>query len=524
MERTEQSGGSRQAWLAAVALTSLYAVLRQHTWSIDGCLHTLQSVRSMDDSASGHVLLRPLAWAWTALWGVAGPLTWAQRYDLLHLLFGALGVASLVLLFEVVRRRAGAPAAWLALSAMAILRCTERQITCLDEKPVGMFTFALAVFVTDGLYRRLRARADEPGLAELLPFGLAWMFAVFGHLQNVPFALAATLGLAACLPDPERWLRWRMLVRRLALPVPVTALGVLALLHVRDGGFVALPRLLYHLFYRRPVDVPPPGIAGLVKDSLLGYLKAFFLVDRLSPQWALVAALVGSGVLVVALTLGARRARDPLAIVLVAGALALMVVIPAANFFPDFGDSYTMAVMGSFVLLGAAPRAWVLAGTLLLWAVNLPAALGYTHPQVSIQQHLARMTAVQARQRAPWVRLDELSAFAREQGLTPVYYAMWEPLRHERSSLASLPPGRFLLELPEVIDIDGTSPSGRVEAVRRKLAAHGRASTAARLWDPLREVRSDFRRYGDYLVVEAAPGAQPSGPGPGASPGAGPAR
>jgi hypothetical protein len=121
-----------------------------------------------------------------------------------------------------------------------------------------------------------------------------------------------------------------------------------------------------------------------------------------------------------------------------------------------------------------------------------------------MQQHLARMIDLQARHTAPWVLLDELTPFNSEQGLSSVYYRMSEKLRYERESLASLPAGGFLLDLPQVIESDGSTPPGRVQAVQRELAVHGRSGEHQRMWNPLRTVHSDFRRYGDYLIVAPA--------------------
>jgi hypothetical protein len=501
------------SWLAALLLTVAYSAMREQSWSLDGCLHTLASVHSMDYSATGHMLLRMIAWAWISLLGAAGPLTFAQRYDQLHLLFGVLGVAALTLLFTVTYRRVGGVAAWTALVAVAITRDAERQIASLDEKPLGMLLFALAVVVTDRLFRRLRSRPGDPTLRDVLPTGLAWLLAVFGHLQNAPFAAAALGVLLVFHPGPRRLARWTGLMLRLVPGLVGAGLGLLALLNAEAGGLAALPRLAEHLMVNRSTPGPALGFLTLAKSSLLGYLKAFFLVDRLSPQWALFASILGFGVVLVALVLGANRLRDPLTGVLAGGSLGLMLLIPVTNAFPEFGDSYTMMVMAAFMLLAAAPRAWLAAATALLLLVNLPTAVHYSYPDVTMQLHLARMIEVQSRVAAPWVLVHELTPFDREQGLSTAYYAMSEGLHRESDSLAALPRGPFLLELPQVIDRDGSTPSGRVQAVQRELAARGRGSKPGRLWDPLRTLRSDFRRYGDYLIVEPAfPQGRPDEP------------
>src|SRR5262249_35669445 len=147
---------------------------RQRTWSLDGAIHTLASTHASGLDSPGHVLLRPVLRGWTSLLSLGGPLTNAQRYDGLALLFGALGVASLSLLFAVVRSRTGAWSAWLTLAGVAMLRDTERQIVNLDEKPLGMLLFSIALLVTARAYQRFAARAEPPRLRDTVPLGLAW--------------------------------------------------------------------------------------------------------------------------------------------------------------------------------------------------------------------------------------------------------------------------------------------------------------------------------------------------------------
>lgn len=505
---------ARESALAALALSLLYLVFHQRTWSLDGVLHTLASVRPNDVASSGHVLLRPVAWGWTRLLSAGGPLTFAARYDALEVLFGVLGVASLVLMFAVVRRRVGAWPAWLALAGVAMMRCTERQITTLDEKPLGMFLFALAVTATDRTLARVLQRERAPRLTEVLPMGLAWVLAVAGHLQNAPFAAASLLSLVVGFRGPARLAQACAFGARLVPLLALAGVVLLVLVQAGSGGVSALPELLEHLFVHRPASPAPPSFVALIKDTGLGWMKAFFLVDRLSPHWAPPAAAAGFGWVMLAIAAGLRRRPDPLAVALAAGSAGLMVLIPLANFFPDYGDSYTMVVMAAIVPLASAPRALIAAATVSVLAVNTPAASSYSWPETTMQLQLGRMIREQTQRDAPWVLIEELSTFGLEQGLAQPYYAMCEPLRSVPAALDRLPPGPFLLELPQPIERDGRVLPGRVEGVRARLAARGRTARAARLCDPLRTVRSDFRRYGEYLIVEPArlpidPGHEP---------------
>lgn len=491
-----------EALLAAFGLGLLYLGFRQTTWSLDGAIHTLGSLRATDDGASGHILLRPVAWGWTQLLSVGGPLTFSERYDSLELLFMAFGIAALVMLFVVVRRRVAALPAWLALMAVALMRCTERQITDLDEKPLGMLTFAVAVLVTDATFRRLAGAKREPGMADAFPMGLAWVLAVAGHLQSAPFAVASLGALGFAFRGPGRVRRALVLGARVVPLLAFAGVALVTVIHVGAGGWRAMARLAEHLFVHRPAPPEATSVVALVKSSALGWVKAFFLIDRLSPTIAVWLAGVGFLVLGLTLVTGFARRRDPLASALLAGSLGLMVLIPAANFFPDYGDSYTMMVLALFVPLASATPGLIAASGLFVLLVNLPAADGYSHPETTMQKHITGMIAVQEREQAPWVVLQELRPFDREQGLSPIYYRMSERLRVVDASLDALPPERFLLELPQPIERDGSVEPGRVAAMIERLAGRGRRARAARLDDSLRTVRSDFRRYGDYLVVE----------------------
>lgn len=495
---------ARESALAALLLTALYLLFRQRTWSLDGALHTLASVRATDDFASGHVLLRPVAFLWTKLAGMGGPLTFAQRYDALELLFGVLGIAAIVLMFAVVRRRVSALPAWIALAGVAMMRCTERQITDLDEKPLGLFLFALAVTVTDRTLTRLTAgpRERDPALADVLPMGLAWVLAVAGHLQNAPFAVAGTLALVAAFQGPGRFVRAAALLARLVPVLLLAGIALLALIHVGAGGWAALPRLAEHLLVHRPAPPEAPTLLALGKSALMGWVKAFFLVDRFSGPIAVAAAPMGFVALAAAVALGVRRRAEPLVVALVAGSLGLMLLIPAANFFPDYGDSYTMIVLALFLPLAAAPVALVATVTAAVLAINTPAAMEYSWPQTTVQSQLERMIVEQDQRHAPWVLLDELRPFDLEHGLAPVYYRMNERLRVVEGSLSNLPRGAFLIEMPQPIGPQGQPRTGRAAQLARRLEERRRTVRVARFAHPLLTVRSDFRRYGEYLIVE----------------------
>ncbi len=494
----------RECALAAAGLTALYLTFRQRTWSLDGALHTLASVRPTDDNASGHVLLRPVAFLWTRLLGITGPLSFPQRYDALELLFGALGVAALVLLFAVVRRRVGPWPAWIALAGVAMMRCTERQITNLDEKPLGMFLFALAVFMTDRALRRLTVADREPVMGDVLPIGLLWVLAVAGHLQNAPFAVACTLALVTRTRGEGAPGRAVALTARLLPLLAIAGVALVVVIHLGTGGWAALPRLAEHLFMHRPAPPAPPTLLALGKSTLMGWVKAFFLIDRLSPGAAIVAAPIGFLTIALAVALGLRRRADALATAMVAGSLGLMVLIPAANFFPDYGDSYTMIVLAMFVPLAAAPRALLMIVTAMVLAIDTPAAAGYSWPETTMQAQLQRMVLEQQRRDAPWVVLEELRPFDLEHGLAPIYYRMSDSLRVVDASLETLPSGTFLLELPRPIETGGPVSEGHAAAWVERLAARRRTAHVERFAEPLLTVRSDFRRYGEYLVVESA--------------------
>ena len=489
---------------AAVLLSALYLLLRQRSWSLDGAIHTLASRQTTDPNLAGHLLLRPVAWAWTSLWSLGGPLTNAQRYDALELLFGAFGVIALTLLFALVRARLGVWPAWLALAGVAIMRCVERHVTTFDEKPLGMLLFAVAVWVTERTFARLAARGSEPVLGDVLGMGSAWVLAVAGHLQNAPFGVASALALATWFRGPARLQRYALLLLELGAIAIAEFIALVVVIHAGAGGWTALPRVADLLFTHRLTSPAPSGPAALAASTVAGWIKAFFLVDRMSPRWAPGAAAAGFALLVGMIAWGVRRRPDPLALALAGGSLGLMLLIPAARFFPDFGDSYTMVVLAAYVPLAAAPRAAIAVATATVLAVNLPAELSYAFPETTVQQELAGMIARQRETGLPWILLDELGQIDDEQGHAPIYYAMSESLRVERAGLATLPRGGCLLELPQPIDRDGRVRPGRVGDVQARLAEHGRRSEARRLVDPPRRVRSEFRVYGDYLEVAPA--------------------
>jgi hypothetical protein len=456
--------------LAALFLAVLYAALRQRTWSLDGAIHTLASRYPVDAADPGHVLLRPLAWSWTSLLAAGGALTFAQRYAWLHGLFAALGVASLVILFAVVRPRVGAFAAWTSLAAVALMRCTERQIVNFDEKPLGMFLFASAVFVTDRAFERARTQAHEPSTRDLLPMGLMWVLAVAGHMQSAPFAVASLAASLATFHGAGRLRRWGVTLLRLGPLLALAGAGLVVLLHAGAGGWAALPRLADQLFVHR-LEPPAAGsLLELVKISLLGWVKAFFIVDRLSPRWASPVAAAGCLALFAAMGLGLRRHRGPLAVALVAGSVGLLLLAPAANYFPDYGDSYTMVVMAALVLLAAAPRAALAIATALVVVVNLPAAIGYSFPETTMREQLTRMVRAEGTERA-------VAAASTSSRIRPRAGAHTRLLLQSESLRVGTPrwrrSGRRVpARLPQPIERDGSTQPGRVETIRT--AAHRR--------------------------------------------------
>ena len=492
--------------LAALFLVALYSVFRQRTWSVDGCLHTLNSDHFMDHHTFSHLLLRPICFLWISIWKHAGVTTHARSYDALQLLFAGLGVAALTMSFAIARRRGGEAAAWIGLVCVAFARDAVRQITVFDEKPLGMVTFALAVLATARLFRGADTRPTEPlGLRHVLPAAGAWVLAMFGHLQNVPFAFAFLVTLALWRPDAGAP-RGRSvgLAVRTGLVMANAGLALFVALHWPIGGFGAGAQFVRSLLFERQTPAPPASIAHLWLDALQGWTKAFFIVDRTSPAALLWIAAAGFGLLALAAVLGFARRRDALGAMLLGGGLFLMVLMPVANAYPGYGDSYTMILLVAFVLLATAPRRLLLAGAALVVIVNLPPVISYAHPSLTMQRNLAAMIEIQRARNAPWLVLDELAGFPGEQELAPVYYRMREDLRFIRCSLDDLPAGPCLIELPLLIGAGGVSDSTRVGSVQRELERRGRAVTRGRLWDPLRTVGADFHDYGHYLIVDPA--------------------
>jgi len=492
--------------LGAVFLITLYGVLRQRTWSVDGCLHTLNSDHFMDHHTFSHLLLRPVCFLWISIWKHAGVTTHAQAYDALQVLFAGLGVAALTMLFAIARRRGGEAAAWIGLVCVAFARDAIRQITVFDEKPLGMVTFALAVLATARLFRSGDARAaDPPGLRAVLPAAGAWLLAMFGHLQNVPFALAFLVTLALWRPGAGTP-RGRSvgLAVRAGLVMALVGLVLFTALHWQIGGLTAGAQFVRSLLVDRQAPAPSASLVHLWLDALQGWVKAFFIVDRTSPTAFLWNAAVGFAVLALATARGFARRRDALGAMLLAGGLILMVLMPVANAYPGYGDSYTMIILVAFVLLATAPRRLLLAGAALVVIVNLPPVISYAYPSLTMQRNLAAMIEIQRARNAPWLVLEELAGFPGEQELVPVYYRMREDLRFIRCSFDDLPAGPCLIELPLLIGPGGVSDSTRVGNVQRELERRGRTVTRRRLWDPLRTVGADFHDYGHYLIVDPA--------------------
>jgi len=494
----------RRWLLPALFLVVLYGVFRQPTWSADGCAHTLESVHFMDDHSYSHFLLRPVVYLWVALCKQAGLATHAQWYAALNLLFAGMGVAALTMLFGVARRRVGEGPAWACLVAIAFARDAMRQLTVMDEKGLGMFLFALAVVTTERLFRQMDSPSPGPlRFRAVLPTATAWVIAVFGHLQNAPFAAAFLVALVVFLPRAKTPVSRRAGLAALAgLYMTLIASVLFVALHWRLGRLATLPMFLHDLFNGRPAPPPAADLVGLWLNALQGWTKAFFIVDRLSPKILVGLAVVGIVLLAVAAAWGVARRRDGLAGMLLVGSLSLLLLMPLANSFPGYGDSYTVLILGAMVLLVTAPRRLLLAGTALVVLVNLPAAISFAHPSLTIQRHLAAMVEIQNARDARWIILDELAGFPGEQELTPAYYPMKAGLRFSRSGFDRLPPGRCLVDLPLLIERSGAADTSRLGAIQEEFERRGRRVSRAQLWDPLRIIRSDFHVYGNYLIVD----------------------
>src|SRR5258706_6977436 len=144
----------RRGGLPVIFLVVVYGLLYQRSWSIDGCLHTVGSDHFIDPSDAGHFLLSPVVHLWVLLGRQVGLVTRAQQYDSLHFLFAGLGIAALAMLFGTARRRGGDRAAWASLATIALASNSVVHIVTLDEKPLGMVLFAVAVLATERLFQR----------------------------------------------------------------------------------------------------------------------------------------------------------------------------------------------------------------------------------------------------------------------------------------------------------------------------------------------------------------------------------
>jgi len=407
---------ARRGLVPALFLVALYGALHQRTWSVDGCLHTIDSDHFIDDRTYPHFLFRPVTYLWVSACKQAGLVTRAQWYDALRLLFVGFGVIALTVLFGVARRRGGEAAAWVCLVTVAFARNAMRHLTVLDEKPLGMILFALAVLSTDRLFRRVESGPHHtPAFATVLPAATAWTIALFGHLQNAPFAAAFLAALALFLPPRGTPVSRRAGLAGLAgLHMALVASVLFVALHWQMGRLAALPAFLHTLFLQRPAPPPAPNLVSLWLGALEGWTKAFFIVDRSSPGILVGLSVVGFVILAVAAALGVARRGDALARMLLSGGLFQMVLMPLANSFPGFGDSYTVLILAAFVLLATAPWRLLLAGAALVLVVNLPAVLPLAHPRLTMQRHLAAMIEIQRARNAPWIILDELAGLSGE--------------------------------------------------------------------------------------------------------------
>jgi hypothetical protein len=190
------------------------------------------------------------------------------------------------------RRRSGTAAAWAVLAVAALARNALRHFATLDEKGIGLLMLGVALFFTARLFAWEESRAgnfDWPGWLNVA--GL-WVLAVFSHLQNIPYALGFVIAPVIFLGRgmaPARNLRRSGV---LALAMGAASLVLFIALHWGVGRFGSIPLFIHNLFTKNPA--PPPGSAvQLWKGAVEGYIKAFFIVDRLSPRWCLGAAVAG---------------------------------------------------------------------------------------------------------------------------------------------------------------------------------------------------------------------------------------
>jgi hypothetical protein len=504
-----------RAWLLegllpVAFLVTLYTMFSMRTWSVDGCILTGATDHFMDLRSYGHFLLRPVAFLWATLGRAFGLDRPDQTYQWLRLLFTGFGVVALAAMFLLALRRSGSHlAAWLVLVAIALSRNALRHFATLDEKGLGLCLLALALVATAALFGRIdRGEAMRPMGGLFWLSCTLWVMAAFGHLQSLPYAIAFFAGLIFYVPLPMNFAKRWVLAALALFYMAFISVVIFSVLHFQLGGLGAFVDFFGKLFANNPTP-EPESVRSLLSGALEGYIKAFFGVDRFSAKPYLGLAVAGFGLLVVAVFWGFTRQRDSLAKMLLGGGLLHMALMPLANAFPNYGDSYTALILAAMVLMTTAPRGLLAAVALLSVAVNLPAQARLSWTGLTMKQHLETMERVQLQNgKAPWVVVDELALMTvpgNEQEFAPIYYPMAPVLVYEKVTLENLPRGRCLVEMPLLIERDGKVNPVRAEAIDQLLRSTGREATRYSLYDSLRVLPSDHRAYGTYFILEAVP-------------------
>ena len=511
------SASKLRAWLLdgllpVVFLVTLYGVFTMRTWSVDGCIMTGATDHFMDLRSYGHFLLRPTAYLWAALGRALGLTEPGQTYQWLRLLFSAFGVVALAVMFPLAVRRSGSRlSAWLVLVAIAVSRNALRHFATLDEKGLGLCLMALALAATAALFARLDRGLDGRPVGGLFWLTCTlWVLAAFGHLQTLPYAMAFFAGLLFYLPLPMSRAQRCGLAALALLYMALLSVVIFSAVHFQLGGLRAFGDFLGRLFSGSPT--PEPGsLRALLSGTMEGYIKAFFGVDRFTPRPFLGLAVAGFGLLAAAVLWGFFRLRDSLAVMLLGGGVLHMALMPLANAFPNYGDSYTTLILAAFVLMATAPRGLLAAVAVLSVTVNLPIQARLSWTSLTMRQHLETMGRVQAEDGGePWVVVDELARMTEpgnEQEFAPIYYPMLPTLAYEQTPLADLPPERCLVEVPLLVERDGQVNPAREQAIGQMLRSTGREATMKSLYAQPRILPSDHRAYGAYFILGAAPGA-----------------
>lgn len=495
--------------LPVAFLVTLYGIFSMRTWSVDGCILTGASDRFMDLRSYGHFLLRPTAYLWAALGRAFGLTEPDQIYHWLRLLFTGFGVAALASLFPLAVRRSGSGlAAWLVLVAIAFSRNALRHLATLDEKGLGLCLLALALVATAALFGRVERGAIDRPMGGLFTLTCTlWVLAAFGHLQSIPYAIAFFAALLFYLPLPMSFPRRFGLASLALLYMAALSVVVFSAIHFQLGGLRAFGDFLGKLFVNNPTP-DPESLRSLLTGTAEGYIKAFFAVDRFSPKPFLLLAVAGFGLLGLSVLAGFMRRRDSLAKMLLSGALLHMALMPLANAFPNYGDSYTTLILAAFVLLATAPRSLLAIVALMSVVVNLPSQARLSWTDLTMRQHLETMEHVQVQDgSAPWVVVEELTLMAapgNELEFAPIYYPMRPSLGFKRAAMDALPQGRCLVEVPLLIERDGGIDPARLDAIEQRLRATGREVTRQTLYDCPEVLPSDHRVYGTYFILEVA--------------------